>query len=79
VPEYTFRNKTLTNPRDLHPGDAFAIKVVAVVGYNWDWCAYQGPSSWGDQEVADSGDKLPEGVATRLFYVLADSGHTYRR
>ena len=47
-----------------------SIKVVAVAGHDNDWSAYMGPSDWTDEEVAQSGDKLPKEQAEPLFYVL---------
>lgn len=75
---YTVKNKVTTSPSDVEPNDAFAIKVVAVVGHGNDWAAYIGPSDWTDTRVADSGDKLLASQANPLFYVLAASGRTYR-
>ena len=73
-----FKNKWTTAPVDVEDGDAFAVKVVAVAGYDNDWAAYEGPSDWTDQEIAGSGDKLSRKAAERLFYVLAESGRHYR-
>jgi len=73
-----FKNKWTTEPSDIEANDAFAIKVVAVAGSGNDWAAYEGPTDWTDQEVADSGDKLSREAAERLFYVLAWSGRHYR-
>ncbi len=79
MPGYNFRNKIWVAPSDVQPGDAFAIKVIGVTHGPNQWAAYQGPSDWSDQLVAESGDRLPENIAEVLFYVLADSGRTYYR
>ncbi len=75
---YNFKNKITTKPCDVKNGDAFAVKVVAVAGYDNDWAAYEGPSHWSDPDVADYGDKLSKEQAEPLFYVLANSGRYYR-
>lgn len=64
-----FRDKNAVRPGDLSEGDAFATKVVAVVGYSQDWAAYEGPSDWSDMEVARKGTKISEEAAQRLFPV----------
>ncbi len=74
----TFRNKITVSPSDVNTDDAFAIKIVAVAGPANDWAVYQGPAHWPDILVADSGDKLLEGTARKLFYVMSQSGRTYR-
>ena len=76
--EYKFKNLITTSPSDVEPGDAFAIKVVAVAGYADDWAAYIGPSYWPGERVAEQGDKLSPEQAGPLFYVLRESGRTYR-
>ena len=73
-----FRNKITTSPSDVQPGDCFAVKVVAVTGHMNDWAAYIGPSDWTDERVAEQGDKLSPEQAGPLFYVLRESGRTYR-
>lgn len=73
-----FRNKASVSPGDVQADDAFAIKVVAVTGHANDWAAYLGPAYWPDTDVADSGDKILESTAKRLFWVLAASGRAYR-
>ena len=78
MPSYNFKNKETIRPSDVEPDDAFAIKVVAVAGYDNDWAAYYGPSNWSDEMVAKSGDKLSTAQAEPLFYVLAASGRHYR-
>ena len=75
---YTFKNKHTTQPQDVRPDDAFAVKVVAVAGYNLDWAAYEGPTEWPDEKVIREGDKLIRKQAEPLFYVLRASGRSYR-
>uniref|UniRef100_A0A6H1ZW80 Uncharacterized protein n=1 Tax=viral metagenome TaxID=1070528 RepID=A0A6H1ZW80_9ZZZZ len=75
---YTFKNPIVTRPEDVETGDAFAIKVVAVAGYGWDWAAYYGPTGLSDEDIADVGDKLTCEQAEPLFYVLRESGRCYR-
>lgn len=75
---YNFKNLVTTSPSDVEQGDAFAVKIVAVAGYDNDWAAYRGPSDWSDEVVAQSGDKLLEKEATPLFYVMRNSGRYYR-
>jgi len=73
-----FKDLVTTRPGDVEDGDCFAVKIVAVVGYADDWAAYRGPSDWSDELVTDSGDKLLQGAAEPLFYVLRASGRHYR-
>lgn len=76
--ELTFKNKVTTNPGDVKPLDAFAIKVVAWVhGGGYSWAAYYGPSDWTDEQVAFSGDVLLEEAARSMFYVLDATGILY--
>lgn len=74
-----FRNKVTVSPSDVQDGDAFAVKVVAVAGHDNDWAAYEGPSHWTDNEVAESGDKLLKEQAAPLFHVFRVSERHYRR
>lgn len=74
----TFRNKATVAPVDVRPDDAYAIKIVAIVGSANDWAAYYGPSNWPDILVATSGTKLEESTATALYWVLAKAGLHYR-
>jgi len=76
--ELRFRNKASTSPSDVFNGDAFAIKVVAVAYHPHEWAAYQGPSDWSDQLVAESGDKLDERDASALFFVMRHTKRSYR-
>ena len=75
---YNFKNKYTTRPVDVRPGDAFAIKVVAVAHPGGaTWAAYLGPSDWDDQQVADGGDSIKQIEAERLFPVMSDSHFRY--
>lgn len=78
MPNYKFKNLVTTRPDSVEYMDAFAVKIVAVVGYNNDWAAYMGPSDWTDEQVAQQGDKLLASQAEPLFYVLRNSGRVYR-
>lgn len=73
-----WKNKVTTRPADVIPGDAFGLKVVAVVGENNDWAAYLGPTDWPDDMVAEQGDKIPKEAAEQLFTVVARTGRSYR-
>ncbi len=73
-----YRDKRVVAPDDVKEGDAFAIKVVAVVGAANDWTAYQGPSDWTDDQVAEHGEKLLSEAAKLLFYPCAISDRRYR-
>ena len=73
-----FKNKHTTKPIEVQDGDMFAVKVVAVVGPNDDWAAYEGPTDWSDERVATEGDKLLLAQAEMLFYVLMATGRGYR-
>ncbi len=73
-----YRDKRRVVPDDVQDGDAFAIKVVAVVGFANDWTAYQGPSDWTDDQVAEGGNKVLAEAAKILFYPCATSGRVYR-
>ncbi|KRT69373.1 MAG: hypothetical protein XU15_C0011G0055 [candidate division NC10 bacterium CSP1-5] len=65
---YKFVNKASTRPSELRPGMAMAVKVVAVLHTDFpSWCAYQGPTDWSDQQVADQGDEILQEAAERLF------------
>lgn len=67
-------------PRNLMPGVAVSMKIVAVVGGSgFDWAAYQGPTSWSDEEVAKHGDKLLKSYAEPLFREMTIAGLVYRR
>lgn len=74
-----FKNLVTTSPMDVKDGDCFAVKIVASAGFADDWAAYRGPSHWSDQQVAESGDKISEGQAKAVFYVMRESGRSYRR
>ena len=73
-----YRNPVTTRPCDVKDGDAFAMKVVAIAGYNNDYAVYCGPTVWSDDKVAAYGDKLPKCQAAPLFYVMRESGRIYR-
>ena len=62
-----FADYMATRPVDIVPDTAIAVKVVAVAGYDHDWTAYYGPTSWSDSQVAESGDKLPQYAGEALF------------
>lgn len=65
-------------PMDAKPGDAFAVKVVAVVHEHWEcWSAYIGPSDWSDEHVAAHGAALLEEQAKALFHVMRHSEFPY--
>lgn len=74
---YRFKNHYTTMPGDVEPNDAFAMKVVAVVGKIGDWAAYWGPPSWSNENVARKGCKLSAEAAVPLFPVLRNL--CYRR
>jgi len=76
--ECNFKNPVTTSPSDVEYRDAFAIKVVAVAGFDNDWAAYYGPPEWSKEMVAESGDKLAREQAEPLFYVMRHSGRHYR-
>lgn len=74
--ERTWKNVHTTAPIDVEKGDAFALKVVAVVdSYAHFWSAYRGPSDWTDDRVADQGDKLRREAAEQIFPLLARCDH----
>lgn len=75
VPYIAYRRE---GPGLLGPGDAVALKVCAVKGFDNDWAAYQGFSYWSDGEVAASGDKLSEDAANAIFPGFAQAGLMYR-
>lgn len=56
-----YRDVVNTSPSEVQDGDAFAIKVVAVAGYNNDYAIYAGDSNDSDEEVARNGAKLCAG------------------
>lgn len=73
-----FKNPVTTRPGEVEDRDAFAIKVVAVAGFDNDWAAYYGPPEWSKERAAQSGDKLAREQAEPLFYVMRNSGRCYR-
>lgn len=66
-------------PNELKADDRLGFKIIAVMGYRKDWAAYQGLTSWSDEEVASHGNKLSEDVARALFYAPVALGLAYRR
>jgi len=65
-------------PATLKPGDVLGIKVVAVIGYAGDWAAYEGLTSWTDDEVEAFGDKISQKAAEALFSAPQIAGLRYR-
>jgi hypothetical protein len=59
------------NKSEFKPDEAYACKIVAVIGHGGSWAAYLGNSDWTDQEVASGGDKLREAAAVALFPTIA--------
>jgi len=72
-------NPVTVIPNELKPDDNLGYKVIAVIGYANDWAAYKGLTSWSDEEVAMSGDKLDKDAAEALFYAPVAAGLKYRR
>ena len=71
-------NPVTVRPMDLKPDDWLGYKIIAVIGYANDWCAYVGLSNWTDERVAAEGDKLSKKVAESLFYAPVAMELTYR-
>jgi hypothetical protein len=71
-------NPVSTIPSDLKPTDRLGYKIIAVIGYGNDWCAYLGLSDWDDERVTMEGDKLDQKIAERLFYAPVAAGLIYR-
>jgi hypothetical protein len=74
--------KKIENPYTTAPADYprpcyGGYKVVFVV-YPYGWSAYRGLTSWTDEEVADSGDKISKEVAEALFPSVAAMGGEYQ-
>jgi len=65
-------------PAELKPEDNLGYKVIAVIGYGHDWAAYRGLTTWSDEDVASSGDKLSKKAAEALFYAPVAAGLHYR-
>ena len=72
------RYADLVKKSDLKLGFRFGLKVVAVIGGNDDWAAYQGPLEWPDDRVAEEGDKVSEAAAEGLFPMPKRAGLFYR-
>jgi hypothetical protein len=70
-------NKVTIRAYQVKPGMIMPIKVVAVV-YETSWCAYQGPSNWTDERVAESGDQIPFETAGKLFPVMTWTDLPYK-
>ena len=67
------------SPDVLGPGDAIALKVVAVVGYDNDFAVYAGPTNWTKERVAEEGDKLfDEETCKGMFPQIARTGRYVR-
>lgn len=59
-------------PHEVRPGDNFGLKIIARVWESWNgWCAYQGPTTWTDEQVAFFGDEVDYEVAKLLFPTMA--------
>ena len=43
------------------------LKVVAKIGGDSDWAAYEGPLGWTDSEIGSNGDKISALEARQLF------------
>ncbi len=71
-------NPVTVNPTVLAPDDKLGFKVIAVIGYNNDWCAYRGLTEWTDEQCASMGDKIPKKAAEALFYAPVARGLNYR-
>ncbi len=75
---HNFKNWARVRPIDLTPGDAVAVKIVAVVGDGGTWAAYMGLSDWDDERVAQEGDKILEEAAQLLFPQFVRAELRYR-
>jgi hypothetical protein len=65
-------NGVAIEPDEIEGEDRFGYKVVALVGYHKvDWAAYRGPTTWSDEQVAATGDKITRDAAFALFPTLA--------
>ncbi len=47
-----------TRPEDVKDGEVFAMKVIAVAGYNGDWACYVGATDMSDEDVLKGGFKV---------------------
>jgi hypothetical protein len=77
VPART-QNPYNVKPNELRPNDRLGFKIIAVIGSGHDWAAYQGLSSWSDEQVATEGDKISQAAAEALFYAPVAAGLSYR-
>jgi len=55
------------------------FKIIAVIGYNNDWCAYRGLTDWSDERCAAQGDKISKDAAEALFYAPVARGTNLSR
>ena len=78
LPSKPTLNPVTIRPTDLEPGDRLGFKVIAVIGGGGDWAAYRGLTTWSDDEVASSGDKLSKEAAEALFYAPTAMRLRYR-
>ena len=67
--------KEYYNKSEFKPGEAYAVKIVASVGYGGDWAAYLGESDWDDEQVLNEGDKINRKAAEALFPTIAAQYH----
>ena len=63
---------------EIHVDDRFGYKIIAVV-WEYTWCAYKGPTGWGDDKVALNGDQVDQKIAIALFPVLAATMKTIKK
>lgn len=72
--EPDFQSDTL-NPHviqgnEIQVNDRFGYKIIAVI-WEYSWCAYRGPTGWGDERVAENGDEIDKKVAAALFPTIS--------
>ncbi len=72
-------NPVTANPESLSPDDRLGFKIIAVIGYNNDWCAYRGLTDWSDERCAAQGDKISKDAAEALFYAPVARGTNLSR
>jgi hypothetical protein len=71
-------NSYLIEPEEIKDGDKYGYKIIAWVFKAFNgWCAFSGPTSWSDEQVANYGNEISENVANLLFPTLAGSGRVY--
>ena len=66
----TYNDVLSKRPDDVKDGDAFALKIVAVAGYNNDVAYYVGDTSMPDEEVVSNGDKLMDAGQDAFSYLM---------